>query len=49
MYKLINFAKATDQFDPPDVILQCQQAKRLRKNVTNRDDMTQREKEYYDE
>jgi hypothetical protein len=49
MYKLVNFAKATDMFDPPDVIAECHQLKRLRKNVTEVSHMTEREKTFYNE
>jgi predicted RNA-binding protein with EMAP domain len=49
MYKMVNFARATDSLDPPDIIKECQEMKKLRKNISSVSVMLDREKKFYNE
>ena len=48
MIKVNNYAEAQDTAPPPDIIAECKAMKRLRQRITSVDEMTHREREFYE-
>jgi hypothetical protein len=48
MIKINNYAEVQDTSMPPDIMAECKAIKKLRQRITSVDEMTSREREFYE-